>query len=156
MTPFDSTQSLTCTNPSPQVLPLLRRAHFHKRTATSSVSVTGGSSGGSGSGHVVSQPFALSYGVVNARGWGGIQASTSTTKKEHHPIIQKLTRMAHDHDPSLYFTSIIVNFDHQFGLHVDKGNFGASAIIGLGKYTGGELWVSELLPSFHFWLEHQN
>jgi len=41
------------------------------------------------------------------------------------------------------FTSITVNKNSKYSLHVDKGNVGLSAIAGVGAFTGGELWVHE-------------
>ena len=39
------------------------------------------------------------------------------------------------------FTSIQLNKDYASTIHVDKNNVGESLILGLGDYTGGELWV---------------
>ena len=45
--------------------------------------------------------------------------------------------------PDFAFTSIQVNVNYASRPHVDRNNLGQSNIIGLGCYTGGELWVHD-------------
>ena len=45
--------------------------------------------------------------------------------------------------PDFEFTSIQVNKNYASRPHVDKNNLGESLIIGLGDYTGGEIWVHD-------------
>ena len=45
--------------------------------------------------------------------------------------------------PDFAFTSIQVNVNYASRPHVDRNNLGQSYIIGLGCYTGGELWVHD-------------
>jgi len=51
--------------------------------------------------------------------------------------------------PGFEFTSIQVNKDYAAALHVDKNDAGNSIIIGLGDYSGGELWVDDGSCSGH-------
>eukprot|EP00658_Telonema_sp_P-2_P001808 TRINITY_DN10677_c0_g1_i1.p1 TRINITY_DN10677_c0_g1~~TRINITY_DN10677_c0_g1_i1.p1 ORF type:complete len:384 (-),score=67.91 TRINITY_DN10677_c0_g1_i1:237-1388(-) len=46
-------------------------------------------------------------------------------------------------DPDFEFTCIQVNKNYASVVHVDSNNLGPSYIIGLGNYTGGQLWVSQ-------------
>merc|ERR1719271_1535675 len=52
-----------------------------------------------------------------------------------------LAGFGHHANPDFPFTSIQVNVNYASRPHVDKNNLGESFIIGLGKYTGGSLWV---------------
>ena len=45
--------------------------------------------------------------------------------------------------PDFAFTSIQVNVNYASRPHVDRNNLGQSYIIGLGCYTGGELWLHD-------------
>eukprot|EP00445_Apocalathium_hangoei_P018342 CAMPEP_0203891616 /NCGR_PEP_ID=MMETSP0359-20131031/34880_1 /ASSEMBLY_ACC=CAM_ASM_000338 /TAXON_ID=268821 /ORGANISM="Scrippsiella Hangoei, Strain SHTV-5" /LENGTH=526 /DNA_ID=CAMNT_0050813431 /DNA_START=101 /DNA_END=1681 /DNA_ORIENTATION=+ len=69
----------------------------------------------------------------------GVTASTS-----RFPWLARLLaafgRQAH---PNFAFTSIQVNVNYAARPHVDRNNLGHSQIIGLGDYTGGELWVHD-------------
>jgi len=44
---------------------------------------------------------------------------------------------------SFPFTSIQVNVDYAARPHTDRNNLGKSLIVGLGRYTGGRLWVHD-------------
>lgn len=46
------------------------------------------------------------------------------------------------------FTSIQVNMNYAAKLHVDRNNLGTSHIVGLGNYTGGDLWVEDHLGDY--------
>ena len=43
------------------------------------------------------------------------------------------------HAPSYRFDAVTINKNHAAAKHIDKNNKGFSYIIGLGKYTGGDL-----------------
>lgn len=60
----------------------------------------------------------------------------------HAPLARVLTALARRHAPDFRFTSIQVNKNNQTPLHVDRNNLGESAIVGLGDYRGGEVWVA--------------
>eukprot|EP00928_Gymnodinium_smaydae_P086356 TRINITY_DN7040_c1_g1_i2.p1 TRINITY_DN7040_c1_g1~~TRINITY_DN7040_c1_g1_i2.p1 ORF type:complete len:282 (+),score=9.93 TRINITY_DN7040_c1_g1_i2:104-949(+) len=45
--------------------------------------------------------------------------------------------------PDFPFTSVQLNYGYASKPHVDKNNLGTSFIIGLGEYSGGELWVHD-------------
>jgi len=45
--------------------------------------------------------------------------------------------------PDFPFTSIQLNYKYASRPHVDKNNLGTSFIVGLGDYTGGEMWVHD-------------
>ena len=74
--------------------------------------------------------------------FGGSLGVTSATSK--HPWLTRLLvggirKVAADFP----FTSIQVNYNYSSRAHVDANNLGASYIIGLGEYSGGELWVHD-------------
>jgi len=48
----------------------------------------------------------------------------------------------------LKFTTLQLNRNYSAKLHVDGNNHGASSIIGLGNYIGGELWVMDQQDPF--------
>ena len=68
----------------------------------------------------------------------------AVTKKtaRHAALVRVLTALARRHAPDFRFTSIQVNKNNQTPLHVDRNNLGESAIVGLGDYRGGEVWVA--------------
>ena len=41
------------------------------------------------------------------------------------------------------FTSICLNVNYAANLHVDKNNYDFSYIVGLGEYTGGQLFIAD-------------
>ncbi|CAJ1421142.1 unnamed protein product [Effrenium voratum] len=56
-------------------------------------------------------------------------------------VTRLLTLLGETMDPTFRYTSMQCNSMYSARLHVDKNNHGPSQIIGLGPYTGGELWV---------------
>jgi hypothetical protein len=54
-----------------------------------------------------------------------------------------LAAFCHKEQPGFKFTSIQVNLNYASRAHVDRNNLGQSFIIGLGKYTGGALWLHQ-------------
>ena len=55
---------------------------------------------------------------------------------------QYLTSLASRYLPAdFYYTSIQLNLNYAAALHTDNNNMGKSFILGLGDYTGGELYV---------------
>lgn len=74
----------------------------------------------------------------------GPMPSTVTRRK---PIITSLLcEFARHEVPSFQFTSIQVNKDYAAALHTDKNDAGSSMIVGLGSYSGGELWIDDDTP----------
>ena len=45
------------------------------------------------------------------------------------------------HDPTFLYETITINVNFQCAWHRDTGNRGDSTIIGLGDYSGGQLFV---------------
>jgi hypothetical protein len=81
----------------------------------------------------------LSLGCV---GYAG-----KTMMSAHTRILPNTTRLlvawGLKHLPEGFdFTSITLNRNYEAALHVDKNNVGPSSIVGLGNYSGGELWVN--------------
>jgi len=58
-------------------------------------------------------------------------------------LAQLLCEFVRRERPGFTFTSIQVNKDYASALHVDKNDAGCSLIIGLGAYSGGQLWVDD-------------
>jgi len=60
-------------------------------------------------------------------------------------VQEELTRLlcvsVRSAQPNFPFTSLQVNKNHMFALHVDNRNVGPSLILGLGDYLGGQLYV---------------
>eukprot|EP00931_Biecheleriopsis_adriatica_P010486 TRINITY_DN11155_c0_g1_i1.p1 TRINITY_DN11155_c0_g1~~TRINITY_DN11155_c0_g1_i1.p1 ORF type:complete len:371 (-),score=51.23 TRINITY_DN11155_c0_g1_i1:22-1134(-) len=67
----------------------------------------------------------------------------SRNTRERPNLARLLCAFARHELPSFRFTSIQVNKDYAAELHVDKYDAGDSRIIGLGDYTGGQLWVDD-------------
>ena len=63
--------------------------------------------------------------------------------RERPNLCRLLCAFAQKELPGFRFTSIQVNKDYAAELHVDKKDAGDSRIIGLGSYTGGQLWVDD-------------
>ena len=61
--------------------------------------------------------------------------------KSHPWLVRLLSSFARKSHPDFEFTSIQVNKNYASRAHVDKNNLGDSLIIGLGNYSGGDLWV---------------
>ena len=51
--------------------------------------------------------------------------------------------------PGFPFTSIQINHGFACRPHVDRNNSGPSALVALGEFTGGELWVHEPVAGAH-------
>lgn len=58
-------------------------------------------------------------------------------------LVRLLANFARKSNPDFEFTSIQVNKNYASRPHVDKNNLGESLIIGLGDYTGGDVWVHD-------------
>lgn len=58
-------------------------------------------------------------------------------------LVRLLSNFARKSNPDFEFTSIQVNKNYASRPHVDKNNLGESLIIGLGDYTGGDVWVHD-------------
>ena len=66
-------------------------------------------------------------------------ASASSARPELTKLLAKLAESIPDEQ--LTFTGIQLNKDYQAAVHIDAKNISTSWIIGLGEYSGGELWV---------------
>ena len=74
--------------------------------------------------------------------YGGSVGLASKTNK--HPWLTKLLIGAfRSVAPDFPFTSIQLNYNYASRAHADANNLGTSFIVGLGDYTGGELWVHD-------------
>ena len=67
----------------------------------------------------------------------------TTATDECSNTVQLLCRWMRSVDRNFEFTSIQVNRNYASRPHVDKNNEGMSYIIGLGRFTGGEVWVHD-------------
>ena len=87
----------------------------------------------------------VGFGIVNSRtvspGSPLMTASSSSIGVEAERRLLKLCALAANKAPALAFTSIVVNSDSKFSLHCDSQNVGLSGIVGLGGYSGGDLYV---------------
>ena len=70
-------------------------------------------------------------------------ASASSARPEMTEVLAKLAESIPDEQ--LTFTGIQLNKDYQAAVHIDAKNISTSWIIGLGEYSGGELWVMDPL-----------
>lgn len=57
-------------------------------------------------------------------------------------LFSLLKKVANEFIPNFSYTSITCNHNLETKPHIDKNNFGSSYIIGVGDYTGGELFVN--------------
>ena len=69
--------------------------------------------------------------------------SVATYSRRSPWLTRLLAAFCHKENPSFKFTSIQVNKNYASRPHVDRNNLGESLIIGLGNYTGGDLWTHE-------------
>eukprot|EP00930_Biecheleria_cincta_P049347 TRINITY_DN34561_c0_g1_i1.p1 TRINITY_DN34561_c0_g1~~TRINITY_DN34561_c0_g1_i1.p1 ORF type:complete len:477 (+),score=62.96 TRINITY_DN34561_c0_g1_i1:190-1620(+) len=81
----------------------------------------------------------LMLGLYVYGGSVGLSAKTSKHPWLTKLLIGALRAVAADFP----FTSIQLNYNYASRPHVDKNNLGTSFIVGLGDYTGGELWVHD-------------
>lgn len=72
---------------------------------------------------------------------GNVGVSSATTR--HSWLSRLLVGAVRRANPDFRFTSIQLNYNYASRPHIDKNNLGASCAIGLGDYTGGELWVDD-------------
>jgi len=81
----------------------------------------------------------LLLGIYCYGGTIGIAAGTT-----RHPLLTLLLcEVMRKAAPDFPFTSIQLNYGYASRPHVDKNNLGTSYILGLGDYSGGELWVHD-------------
>lgn len=72
---------------------------------------------------------------------GSVGVAAHTTKRPW--LTRLLVGALRSAAPDFPFTSIQLNYNYASRPHVDKGNLGNSYIVGLGDYSGGELWVHD-------------
>ena len=63
----------------------------------------------------------------------------SRHNKNHTDLLKAAREFLRKHDSKYKFEAVTINKNHSAAKHVDRNNKGFSYIIGLGKYTGGEL-----------------
>lgn len=67
--------------------------------------------------------------------------SKDTLKPKYNEIYKLASAIMKNYDPDFKFTSLQFNKNSQMLKHRDAKNVGESYIIGLGKYTGGDLII---------------
>merc|ERR1719174_1485220 len=67
----------------------------------------------------------------------------SRTMAIYPNLCRALTTFFRQEKPDFKFTTIQLNKNYAAKMHVDGNNHGPSYIIGLGEYTGGEVWVMD-------------
>ena len=87
----------------------------------------------------------ITLGCVQKRKGGlGIANATMTHRGE---LLRLLLDVLNDEEISGdrpgTFTSICLNVNYAANLHVDKNNYDFSYIVGLGEYTGGQLFIAD-------------
>lgn len=108
----------------------LEKIHF-PRQQRDNITVDGGKD-------KLNRPLGLSLGL-NADRRGNVSVSAKT--KSHAELLQFLCELLRHCKPDFTFSSVQIVKNFSSALHVDGNNLGPSWIIGLGDYTGGELWV---------------
>jgi len=83
----------------------------------------------------------MCLGLVNARSAGVVASSFCRARPN---LTKTLVNFAKRHLPDFRFTSIQVNKNYLSAMHVDRNNLGPSAIVGVGDYSDGALWVQNL------------
>jgi len=82
----------------------------------------------------------MAVGVVAIRMSSECRASRYTL--DNPEPVRALVAYARRYIPEFRFSTIQINKNNRTALHVDRNNMGPSAIIGLGDYAGGEVWIS--------------
>ena len=72
------------------------------------------------------------------------QQSNRTKDPKFKRLYRETRKMMNMHDPNFKYTTIQYNKDQQTAKHKDGRNVGVSYIIGLGKYTDGEVIVYDI------------
>jgi hypothetical protein len=83
----------------------------------------------------------MAVGVVQIRFRSETQLSRYT--HENPELVRQLVEFAKEKIPGFKFTTIQINKNNQTALHVDRNNLGPSAMIGLGDYQGGQVWIAD-------------
>ena len=83
----------------------------------------------------------MAVGVVQVRFKDFSRLSKYT--RAHPDVVKILVDFAKKKIPNFKFTTIQINKNNMTALHVDRNNLGPSAMIGLGDYTGGEIWIAD-------------
>ena len=89
--------------------------------------------------------FAL--GIVTSWAGKGTRAgyrkmlSMKTREPKYKKLFRETKKLMRLKDPKFKFTSIQYNKNHRAARHRDAKNTGVSYIVGMGDYTGGELFI---------------
>jgi len=67
--------------------------------------------------------------------------SIKTGQPKYKEVYKLARQLIKAHDPNFKYTTIQFNKNHKSAKHVDGRNVGMSMMIGLGNYTGGELFI---------------
>eukprot|EP00811_Abedinium_folium_P028413 NODE_4396_length_1897_cov_4.832768.p1 GENE.NODE_4396_length_1897_cov_4.832768~~NODE_4396_length_1897_cov_4.832768.p1 ORF type:complete len:541 (-),score=79.15 NODE_4396_length_1897_cov_4.832768:168-1790(-) len=90
---------------------------------------------------VVKPIYGMCLGMTECWYTGPVMSRPSRER----PMLAKLICALARHEmPGFTFTSVQLNKNYAAALHVDKNDAGHSAIIGLGDYTGGQLWLDSV------------
>ena len=79
----------------------------------------------------------LALGYYSQGPFNGITRAATT----HAETVKSLTGFIRRYVPDFQFNALIVNQDYGGRPHVDRSNLGMSYILGVGNYSGGELWI---------------
>jgi len=85
-------------------------------------------------------------GKIHTRGSAGrgVMLSLLTQKPKYRELYLNAIKLMKDYDKNFKFTTIQFNKNQRAAKHKDANNVGASYIIGLGDYEGGELIVYDI------------
>jgi len=87
---------------------------------------------------------AFAIGVVMVYGRGLMTSRTLRTYPNITKVLVKLIQSCPEAQAERFkYTTLQLNRNYPAKLHVDRNNHGPSYIIGLGNYTGGELWIMD-------------
>ena len=73
----------------------------------------------------------------------GHQHGVTSATREKKWLVRLLIGTFRREYPGFPFTSIQINHGFACRPHVDRNNSGPSALVALGEFTGGQLWVHE-------------
>ena len=85
------------------------------------------------------QKYSLSMVLGRVKMMYGRGFAQSRHNKKFPELLKACRAFIKGHAPSYRFDACTINKNHKAAKHVDRNNTGFSYIIGLGKYTGGEL-----------------
>ena len=93
--------------------------------------------------HETQEVRSIPIGAIG-RGTGGTGVRLSEETRDRPRLARLLARFGDAVlPPGFKFTSIQVNANYRSAMHCDGANVGASAIVALGDFTGGNLWTHD-------------